>query len=293
MNKFARKGSDRMTAVLERARDYAAPTAAAPEPVPVARIDGNPEQPRRHFDEAALQDLARSIEAQGVLQPILVRPVGNRYQIVFGERRFRAAVMAGLTTIPAMVKSVADTDVPVVAAVENLQRHDLNRFEQVRAKVQLVAELLGLQPDAVPTHLKRLRAQPAEHAEDVEAVERLFAQLGGEQWRSFVVNGLPVLDLPDPMRSAVESGRLAYSKALIIARAPAAHHDALVHGVLEEGWTQVELQQRTRALLTPTSPTGAASALKRRLSDRRLAQLAPEQRQEAERLIQALQALLD
>ncbi|GGN43461.1 ParB/RepB/Spo0J family partition protein [Deinococcus daejeonensis] len=292
MNKFARKGADRMTAVLERARDYAAPLTATPETIPVSLIDANPDQPRRHFDEAALQDLTRSIEAQGILQPILVRPVGNRYQIVFGERRFRAALRAGLTTVPAMVKAVADADVPVVAALENLQRHDLNRFEQVRAKVQLTAEMLGLRPDEVPAHLKRLRAQPDEHMDDVQAVERLFSQLGGEQWRSFVVNGLPVLNLPDPMRAAVESGQLAYSKALLIGRVPAVHHQALVRDTLAEGWTQLELQRQIK-LLSSAPSVDAVSALKRRLTSRRMARLTPEQRQEAERLMLALHTLLD
>lgn len=298
MNKFARKSSDRMTAVLDRARDYAAPTpAATPGLIPVAHIDANPDQPRRHFDEVALQDLARSVAAQGVLQPILVRPVGTRFQIVFGERRFRAAQLAGLTSIPAMVKAVADADLPVVAALENLQRHDLNRFEEVRAKVHLVAELFSITPPEVPTYLKRLRAQPDEHAADVLALEQLFGQLGGEQWRSFVVNGLPVLNLPDGIRRAVEDGTLAYSKALLIARAPAAHQDALVGNTLTHGWTQTELQRQIRALLSPTpaatvSPDTLA-ALKRQLTPRRLADLTPDRRSEAERLMRALQDLLN
>lgn len=296
MNKFARKSSDRMTAVLDRARDYAAPSSsAAPGLIPVSNIDANPEQPRRHFDEAALQDLARSIEVQGVLQPILVRPMGARYQIVFGERRFRAAQLAGLTTIPAMVKAVTDADLPVVAALENLQRHDLNRFEEVRAKVQLIAELFGVTAQDVPTYLKRLRAQPDEHAADVLALEQLFGQLGGEQWRSFVVNGLPVLNLPEGIRRAVEDGTLAYSKALLIARVPAAHQEALVRDTLAHGWTQTELQRQIRALLSPTlaaaSPDTLAT-LKRQLTPRRLAGLTSERRAEAERLMRALQDLL-
>lgn len=293
MNKFARKGGDRMTAVLERARDYAAPlTQFEPQMVPLSSIDVNPDQPRKHFDPAALNDLARSIELQGVLQPILLRPRGQRFEIVFGERRYRASQLAGKTDIPAMVRPVADDDLPVVAALENLQRSDLNRFEEVRAKVNLLASTLGLPVSEVPAHLKRMRSQELAHVEEVLAVEQVFSQLGGEQWKSFVVNGLPVLNLSEPMRTEVESGRLAYSKALLIARAPVHHHQELVTSVIEENLSQVALQQRIKALLSPTVGDDVMSDLKRRLSTRRLSQLSPEQRAEASRLMTALRDLL-
>ncbi|GGS03343.1 ParB/RepB/Spo0J family partition protein [Deinococcus sedimenti] len=282
-----------MTAVLDRARDYSAPGAASvhPDAIELSRIDVNPNQPRRHFDEDGLADLARSIEAQGVLQPILVRPVGARYEIVFGERRYRASLMAGKTTIPAMVKAVSEVELPVVAALENLQRSDLNRFEEVRAKVHLLATVLGLSADDVPGHMKRLRSQPDEHADDVLVVEQLFAQLGGEQWRSFVVNGLPVLTLPEVIRREVERGALAYSKAIVIARVPAEHQSGLVQDTIELRLSQAELHARIRAL-APLPAADTLATVKRRLSQRRLSQLSPDQKVEAERLIEALHRLL-
>ena len=293
MNRFAKKSADRMTAVLERARDYAVPVdgGAAPTLIALAAVDVNPDQPRRHFDEAALRELASSIAAQGVLQPIMVRPVGSRYQIVFGERRFRASQLAGLTSSPALVKTVPDADLPVLAALENLQRADLNRFEEVRAKVHLLAELFGVAPDDVPGELRRLRAQPDEQPERVAAVEQLFAQLGGEQWRSFVVNGLPVLRLADLLRAEVEAGRLAYSKALLIARTPAEHHAALVRRTVTEGLSQVDLQKEIK-LLSPREDADTVTGLRQRLTARRLAQLPRDRRAEAERLIRKLHDLL-
>jgi ParB family chromosome partitioning protein len=135
--------------------------------VPVDRLQPGRHQPRRHFDEAALADLARSIAAQGVVQPIVVRPVGgDRYEIVAGERRWRAARQAGLTAIPAVIRTLDERGAMAVALVENIQRADLNPLEEADALRRLidecqlthesVAEAVGKSRAAV-TNLLRLK----------------------------------------------------------------------------------------------------------------------------------------
>ena len=111
--------------------------------VPISRISPHPDQPRRHFDEEALNELAASIAQRGVIQPVIVRPLGNGYQLVAGERRWRAAQKAQLHEIPALIRDLSDRDVMALALIENIQREDLNPIEEARAYHRL-AEFEGL-----------------------------------------------------------------------------------------------------------------------------------------------------
>jgi len=109
--------------------------------IPVSAIAPHPEQPRRHFDEDALNELAASIAERGIIQPIVVRPHGHDYQIVAGERRWRAAKLAGLEKVPALVRERDDAASLELALVENMARADLNPVEEARACAALVEEL--------------------------------------------------------------------------------------------------------------------------------------------------------
>jgi len=160
-----------------------APSARpAPGEIPVDRIDPNPEQPRRRFEESALASLSDSIEQHGVLQPVVVRRVGDRYQLLVGERRWRAARAAGLAAIPAVIADVDDRDRLELALIENVQRRDLNPIELAHAFRALVAsgrtqEEIGrrvsLDRSTIANHL-RLLELPRELQEDVEE-QRLTA----------------------------------------------------------------------------------------------------------------------
>ena len=126
--------------------------------LPVEEIVANPHQPRSHFDGEAIQELAASIRATGVLQPVLVRrnPGAGGYQLVAGERRLRAAIIAGLKKIPAIVKDVADREMMELSLVENIQRENLNPIEEAKAYQTLVTEL-GLTHDQVSERVGKQR----------------------------------------------------------------------------------------------------------------------------------------
>jgi len=160
-----------------------APSARpAPGEIPVDRIDPNPEQPRRRFDESALASLSDSIEQHGVLQPVVVRRAGDRYQLLVGERRWRAARAAGLASIPAVIADVDDRDRLELALIENVQRRDLNAIELALAFRALVdsgrtqdevGRRVSLDRSTIANHL-RLLELPRDLQEDVEE-QRLSA----------------------------------------------------------------------------------------------------------------------
>ncbi|MEJ6010274.1 ParB/RepB/Spo0J family partition protein [Novosphingobium aquae] len=159
--------------------------------LPISLIDPDPNQPRRHFDEAALVELAESIAARGVIQPVIVRPVGQgRFQLVAGERRWRAAQRAQLHEIPALVRELSDRDVMALALIENLQREDLNPVEEARAYHRLSEE------------------EGLTQAEIARFVDKS---------RSHVANFQRLLQLPDVVLDHVQEGRLSmgHARALI------------------------------------------------------------------------------
>lgn len=159
--------------------------------LPIAQITPDPAQPRRHFDEAALEELAASIAQRGVIQPIIVRRMDNgRYQLVAGERRWRAAQKARIHEVPALIRDLSDRDVMALALIENLQREDLNPIEEARAYSRL-AESEGLT-----------------QAEIARMVDKS---------RSHVANLQRLLALPEPVITLVERGTLSmgHARALI------------------------------------------------------------------------------
>jgi ParB family transcriptional regulator, chromosome partitioning protein len=162
--------------------------AAGTTELPIDVIKPNPQQPRRHFNEAELDELANSIREKGVLQPILVRPAvfAGEYQIVAGERRWRAAQRSGARTIPALVRSLSDAEVLEIAIVENVQRSDLSPIEEAEGYKALI-----------------------------DRFERTQAQIADTVGKSrvHVTNALRLLQLPDEVQAMVREGRITAGHA--------------------------------------------------------------------------------
>ncbi|WP_428534766.1 ParB/RepB/Spo0J family partition protein [Rhodopila sp.] len=177
--------------------------------IPIDQIDANPFQPRTDFNPDELESLAESIRVQGVLQPILVRShpsEPNRYQIVAGERRFRAATQAGLNEIPAIARDMDDSDTAVVALVENLQRQDLNAIEEAEGYQRLLVDF-GLTHEALG--------------------------LAVSKSRSHIGNTIRLLRLPEPVVRDVRSGSLSSGHARALINAP--NPEALAEQVRKRG----------------------------------------------------------
>ncbi|MBM4192923.1 MAG: ParB/RepB/Spo0J family partition protein [Gemmatimonadetes bacterium] len=194
--------------------------AAGFESVPVASVFANPNQPRRNFDPRELAELERSISANGLLQPILVRPRGNRFEIVAGERRFRAVQSLGWTVVPAQIRELSDQDVLTLALVENLQRADLNPIEEAEGYQQLMSRYDLTQQQVA----------------DIVARDR-----------STIANVLRLLSLPDTVLGMVRRGELnlGQARALLGARSPSAMA-SLAERIVSEGWTVREIERRVR-----------------------------------------------
>ncbi len=197
--------------------------------IPVERIRSGPHQPRRQFDPEALDELARSIRAHGVVQPVLVRPAGkDRYELVAGERRWRAAQAAGLDKVPAVVREVTDEAALAIAIVENIQREDLTPLEEARGLARLIEEFemthqavaraVGRSRPAV-SNLLRLLELEAEVGRLLEAGElemghaRTLLGLAGraqvDAARQVAEQGLTVRQTEDLVRSIQEKGEAA------------------------------------------------------------------------------------
>jgi ParB family transcriptional regulator, chromosome partitioning protein len=164
----------------------AAPATEEANEFPIDLIDASALQPRVHFDEAKLEELAQSIRANGIVQPLLIRPKGDRFELVAGERRWRAAKRAGLTRIPAVLRDVSDDKILELALIENIQREDLNPIEEALAYRKLI-ETLGLTQETVAERVGRDR--------------------------SYVTNYLRLLRLPEDIQQLVQVGRLSTGHA--------------------------------------------------------------------------------
>jgi ParB family transcriptional regulator, chromosome partitioning protein len=178
---------------------------------PLDRIDPNPRQPREAFTEETLEELSHSIRAVGVLQPIVIRPVGDRYQIIMGERRVRAARMAGLSTIPAVVRITEDHYLLRDALIENVHREDLNPLEEAAAYAQLLNDF------------------------DVTQ-EELAGRIGRS--RPAISNALRLLRLPPSVQRRIAAGTLAAGHARAVAMVPDPdQQERLADRIVAEGMT--------------------------------------------------------
>ena len=215
---------------------------------PMDQIDANPFQPRSDFNPGELDSLADSIRVQGVLQPIMIRShptVPDRFQIVAGERRFRAAMLAGLSEIPTILRDMDDSDAAVVALVENLQRQDLNAIEEAEGYQRLLVDF-GLTHESLGYAVSKSR--------------------------SHIGNTIRLLRLPEPVLRDVRSGSLSSGHARVLINAP--HPEALAEQVQKRGMsvrqTEVLVTKAIAARGTPRQPTADkldTVALERRVSD--------------------------
>ncbi|WP_430626377.1 ParB/RepB/Spo0J family partition protein [Sulfobacillus thermotolerans] len=163
-------------AVREEPRDGQAVSA-----VPLNQVSSSPFQPRKHFGSEELQELAQSIRTHGIIQPIVVRPWQEGYQLVAGERRYRAAKLAGLSEVPALIRPLSDPDAMEIALVENLQRRDLNPMEESWAYFKLTQEL-GWTQEALGERVGKSRSHIANYLRLLKIAQRNRIVSRGNSW---------------------------------------------------------------------------------------------------------------
>ncbi len=200
------------------------PPATGLTQIPIERIHPNSFQPRVQFERSALEELAASIRENGVLQPIIVRQAGGEYELVAGERRWRAAQLAELPAVPALVQDLSDEKVLEVALVENIQRAELSAIEEAQAYKLLVDEF-GLEQKEIARRVGRSRVA--------------------------VSNTLRLLKLPQNIQAMVVAGEVSMGHARALLSLPVKHQQSLAREVQKKGLSVRQVERRAATLLNP------------------------------------------
>lgn len=214
-----------LEALIPEAKQTEAPLTE----IDIDLIVPNPSQPRLSLDEKRLEELAASIRMNGILQPVLVRPADNGYQLIAGERRLAAAQRAGLMKVPAVIRDVPDERVLELALIENIQREQLNPMEEAQAYQNLMAETGTTQ-------------------------EQIAERLGKD--RSTIANSLRLLKLPEKIGLMVFEGRLSpgHARALLSSNAESAEMERIAAAIIEKGWSVREAERWAKNRLKPPRP---------------------------------------
>ncbi|KGF73774.1 hypothetical protein DO97_10180 [Neosynechococcus sphagnicola sy1] len=267
------------------------------------------EQPRHYFDPEKLEQLVQSIAQHGILEPLLVRPLQtNQYELVAGERRYRAALKLGLSEVPVVIRQLNDEEAIQLALIENLQREDLNPIEETEGVLQLLAFRLKMPVQAVPALLYQLKNALEKGDEDrnnvilnkkleqEREIQSVFQTLGLMSWLSFTCNRLPLLNLPSEILDAIRCGKIAYTKALAIARIKdKTQRQTLLKQAIEDNLSLNQIRDSIKGIkpeLELQSPKAIVTTLHRRLLKAKLWE-DPQRWTQAQALFSELEALLD
>ncbi|MGK7904152.1 MAG: ParB/RepB/Spo0J family partition protein [Hormoscilla sp.] len=246
--------------------------------IPLEQIQLPDFQPRQYFDEAAMLQLTASVKQSGIIQPVVVRPVGgNLYELVAGERRYQAATSAGLQSIPAVIKNLDRKEALELALLENIQREDLNAIEETQAIVSLLALHLECDVAKVTKFLYKLKhvvdKNSADLAQNVLCKEKLpdatdeknilehperwlptvksvFDGLNRMSWESFVTSRLSLLNLPSDLGDAVMKNRIKYTKAQAIAKIKDdSERREVLERAIASGWSLKQIKDHVKSLM--------------------------------------------
>ena len=242
----------------KRAKDA---SALASKLVPLSQIFIPTTQPRHYFDPKAMQSLVESVGREGILQPLLVRPVGDKYELVAGERRYRAAKECSLREVPVTIRDVSDTQVIQYALTENLQREDLNPVEETEGILDLLALKLSTDRVGVVSLLNKLSKTQRRRAadndvrpEEKQIIAEVFASVGKMSPESFRTHRLPLLNLPSEILDALRSGSIEYTKAREIAKVESeSDRIELLSAAIEYNLSVNQIREKVKALQPPSA----------------------------------------
>jgi ParB family transcriptional regulator, chromosome partitioning protein len=228
--------------------------------LPLNQIELPKRQPRRYFDPEKQASLVDSIRKHGLLEPLLVRTTASGYELVAGERRYRAAKTLKLTEVNVVIRDMDDRQAQEAALVENLQREDLNPLEETEAILDLLSLELEMPRSEVTGLLHQLKKQEKDSGNNViPKIEKVFSSLGTMSWLSFTQNRLQLLNLPKEILEALSKGKIAYTKAIAVGRVKDDDERmALLTDVIKNDLSLVEVKERIGSQKDPgagASPT--------------------------------------
>ena len=232
---------------------------SSPQFLPLSDISLPPSQPRKYFDPYSLNQLAYSIKRDGILQPLLVRPLDDgKYELVAGERRYRVAKQLELDSVPVLIKSLTVQEAKLISLTENLQREDLNPVEETEAVLDLLSLKFNLNTTEVTSLLNRFKDEekgkiksqinlPHNDVGKTE-IEDFFAPLG-LTWQSILSHRIPLLRLPDDIKVKLREGKIAYTKASAIAKIKSPlMRESLLEEAITKGLSLSQIKEKIKEL---------------------------------------------
>ncbi|MGB3188979.1 MAG: ParB/RepB/Spo0J family partition protein [Limnoraphis sp.] len=257
-------------------------------------------QPRRYFDPKKQKQLEASIREHGILEPLIVRPVLGKFELIAGERRLRAATAIGLTTVPVVIRELDDGQAMTFALVENLVREDLNPVEETEGIIALLAIELNTTPEEIPSTLYRIRNKKSSDQVShnvVTKIESIFNALG-ITWKSFVTHRLPILKLPLDILDVLRSGQLAYTKASAIAKVKdETVRQQLLTEAVEKNLSLTQIKERIKELQSvpqqPDTPQTQLNTLTKRINKSKLWEKSPKKWKRVATWLEKIEAILE
>ncbi len=213
-------------------------------------------QPRKYFDGFKIDELAQSIKKNGIIEPLLVRPLKEeKFELVAGERRLRAAQKAQLMSVPVLIREMSEQQAFQVALIENLQREDLNPVEQTEGIIRFIAVTLDQDQELIPSLLYKMQNEAKGKITpnvwgnpEGDAIIEIFENLG-LNWTTFIKTRLPLLNLPEIILEALRSGSIEYTKALEINKLKdETQQNKLLQEAIEEKLSLIQIKERVRQL---------------------------------------------
>ena len=277
--------------------------------LPLEQIVFGAHQPRKAFSPKALDELCDSVRLWGVLQPILVRPVGDdRFEIVAGERRFLASQRTRRATIPVVIRELSETQALEVALLENLQRADLSEIEETEGLLKLLSMRLQRTLTETVSLLYRMDNEAKDKvtvqvlgSDDGRLVEATFSAIGKLTWQSFVTTRLPLLKLPTDLLEALRAGEVSPLRARLVSRVTdATERQRVLETATLNGWSNSQLRERITQARDPEGhgARGVGTPILGRLRslalalEREFAWCSASRHQQAERLVRELERLV-
>lgn len=281
-----------------------------PVSLPLSQIIPPQSQPRKYFSSSGMNSLITSIKREGILQPLLVRPLGEQYELVAGERRYRAALILELTEVPVTIRHLDDTEAKLIALTENLQREDLNAIEETEGILALLSLKMRLNEEEVKSWLNRLdhehrgniKSSETYSANNVmgrEEIEEIFRALN-LTWQSFLKNRLPLLNLPEEILNTLREGKIEYTKAKAIARIKdAGQRSELLEEAITSELSLNQIKERIYDLelqeqkTTTPLPQKTIADISQKLKKAQLWKKDPKRWRKAQTLLKKLEELLE